>query len=107
MLDPLGNPVHRSMLWSVFNKLRAQRFFDKKRLYRALGYLQSHDQSWRDYYPTKHRCDCADSQWRGAICKHSIAIYIESLVLDELDREASYLIDTLVQFEDAKVSVSA
>lgn len=48
------------------------------RVDRAFGYLMSGEaeDKWQEYVTTIHSCQCPDSQFRGAICKHSVALMI-------------------------------
>lgn len=97
MFDPSHNPVQRSRLFTVYNRERAKHFFERKRLNKALGLLQRRDQSWRTEYQTTLKwCGCRDSMFRQEeICKHRIALAIESLVMEDLNREAQWVLDNL------------
>jgi hypothetical protein len=85
-----------SALFTTYNRVRNKDVFDRRRVDRALGLLMQRDQSWRDeYLPTLDGCMCPDNTgrrtdpetgevlatWEPHICKHRIAMYIESLIV--------------------------
>lgn len=92
------NPLHLSILMGYFNIERRKGFLDDKRLRAALGYLMQDDQSWRSQYNASiETCECPDSVYRsaeGVICKHRVACYLESLVLNEVAAEIAWVLDT-------------
>lgn len=80
--DTQQAPYNPSALMTAYNlgKNWARRtdLTTTDRVDRAFGYLMSGDASskWMDYATTADSCDCPDSQYRGIICKHSIALMI-------------------------------
>jgi hypothetical protein len=87
--------IFLSALFTTFNQVRHKPQFEKGRLNRALGLLMQNDQGWRsEYSTTLTDCICRDNTgraldpdtleviatWKPNICKHRIAVYIESLM---------------------------
>lgn len=63
----------KSEIFKEYNKIKAQTRKagkDTKRADRALGLSLSGEE--RPYLTTSHTCDCPDSRFRGATCKHQI-----------------------------------
>lgn len=70
--------MNKSKLFSVYNKARVAARngrLDTGRVNRALGVAQS--KNARPYNTTITSCDCPDSLYRGATCKHRVALMMQ------------------------------
>jgi len=84
------NNLTKSEIFRWYNKAKAfarknPHLVDPKRVDRALGILQTKG-DYFEIHPwsaSGTRCDCPDSLYRRVVCKHSIALLIESQILQE------------------------
>ena len=70
--------LSKSDLFRAYNaarKLARDGYLDKGRVNRALGLALS--KGTRPYATTIETCDCLDRYYRGAACKHQIALLFE------------------------------
>jgi hypothetical protein len=72
----------KSAVMRRYNQLHANGTFDKGRLNRALGLNMRADDTmrrkWAEYNTTRESCDCPDSVYRQVMCKHRLALEMES-----------------------------
>lgn len=98
--------VNRSLLFTVFNKVRAiarrnPSLYDEKRVNKALGILQSKDYyADKDYFTTTKSCTCPDHMIRQVNCKHIIAAQMKAEI-DRLQAELVFDLREMSRFVEA------
>ena len=76
--------MDKSKLFTVYNRARGAAHrgaLDTGRVNRALGIAQSKVYRGREpYVTTLAQCTCPDYQYRHAICKHMIALFLKTRI---------------------------